>query len=156
MSIQFIVTISGACVAPSTRPTRRVGAPVRGAFPSHELCSLNVSQLCIIYWFSSLFPLTTAIMTYCAVACVAPSSFRISEGHRSRPTKEGSLGRSFVPNDAGLTGTKKHLSVFSSFVPALNLFQGDHPSCFGSSLDSLTPALFGFTLSWPLKGRGYG
>jgi hypothetical protein len=44
---------------------------------------------------------------------------------------------------AGFTRTKRQDSVHSSLVPALNLFQGDRPSYFGSFLYPLHPRHLG-------------
>lgn len=52
---------------------------------------------------------------------------------------------------AGFTRTKRHASVHSSFVPALNLFQGDRSAYFGSIFLPLNPRFLG-----PLNPRLLG
>ena len=129
-------SIIGAYVAPSVNKAHR-------ASPSRELCSLNTCSLISVFLIFTLVPSTPRTLVYYwglrlpSAWVVAPlflPYIRWTFVHYAHSEVRCARTSVFPTMLAGFTRTKGQDSVHSSFVPALNLFQGDRPSCFGSFL----------------------
>jgi len=88
---------------------RSLFAPLRLARTQRQF-SIYSSLVPVLNVFRTVVPRPTAFDPWIPLlVSVYPKD------DRSHPTKEGSLGRFFVPYDTGLTLTHQHISVISSF-----------------------------------------